>query len=155
MKRLVLETTAPFQGLPELVAFDEPVRLPDEESATGVGNVLIDSVGEVICHANDQLVTGLPAGSDRGLADEAEVGLVVLVADDVSVLFDAVVPKHDRLVDLTGDSERDLAVTLAGGRGLELGNALLEIGAAVTTEVSRGGRHHGRRGQDRKCYARP
>src|SRR5690606_8863292 len=51
----------------------------------------------------------------------------------------AVVPEHELLRDLARDGHRDLAVALTDGRCLKFGNPLLEVSAAITTEV-RGGR---------------
>ena len=42
-------------------------------------------------------------------------------------------------MDLTGDGQRHLAVALAGRRGLELGNPLFQVCAAVAAEVGRSG----------------
>ncbi len=86
----------------------------DEEATAGVGDVLIDGIGEVVRQSDEELIARFPAGRDGGLADEAEVGLVVLVANDVDVVLDAVVPVHDGLVDLARDGQGDLAVALRG-----------------------------------------
>src|SRR5262249_17535178 len=80
---------------------------------------------------------GLPVILDLGLALEAEARTRVVVGDDVSVAFPAVVPEHDGFVDMARDFELDLAVTLAGRGRLELGNALLKVGAAVPSEIPR------------------
>ena len=45
-------------------------------------------------------------------------------------------------MDLTGDGQRHLAVALARRRGLELGNALFQVCAAVAAEIGcLSGRH--------------
>ncbi len=54
---------------------------------------------------------------------------------DVDIVLDAVVPEHELRRDLARDGERDLAGALACCRRLEFGNAFLEVGAAVATEI--------------------
>ena len=50
---------------------------------------------------------------------------------DVALAGVIIVKPHHLLGDPAGDGERDFAVALASGRGLELSNTLLEVGAAV------------------------
>ena len=80
---------------------------------------------------------------DPGAAEEAETGREVRVVEAVvGPGHMAVIPPQDRPVHVAGDGQRHLAVALASGRRLELGNALLEIGAAVAAKVGRLGRRH-------------
>jgi hypothetical protein len=51
-----------------------------------------------------------------------------------------VVPPQNGLVDLSVERDRDVLIALANRRRLELGNAVLKIGAAVT-EIGRPYRH--------------
>ncbi len=80
-------------------------------------------------------VAGLPVRADLRFAAEAEAGARVVVGDLVDVILEAVVPEDQLFVDLAVDLERDLAVALAGRRRLELGDALFEVGTAISPEI--------------------
>ena len=60
---------------------------------------------------------------------------LVVVVDGVDVLLGAVVPEQHGLVDLAVQGDRDLLVALADGRGLELGNPLFKVGAAIAAKI--------------------
>ncbi len=85
-------------------------------------------------------VTGRHNGGNLGLTDKTKTRLGNQVGADVGVPLVAVIPEQDLLVDVTRNREADLAVALAGRGGLELCNALFEIGAAVTAQIRRVGR---------------
>ena len=76
-----------------------------------------------------------PIATDFRRALEAEARGFVVVVDDVSVFLGAVIPEQDVFVDLPVKGDGDLLVALANGGRLELGDALLEIGAAIAPEV--------------------
>ena len=72
---------------------------------------------------------------DLGVALEAEAGAGVIVGVDASVRFHAVVVPKEGLVDVTRDFELDLAVALASGGGLKIGDALFQIRAAIAAQI--------------------
>ncbi len=102
-----------------------PVERRRVNSAVGD---LIDQLGVGGPDTDIDGIAGFPHGVDRRLADEAEARALVVVGDDVDVVFDPVVPGHDALVDEAGDLEGDLAIAFAGDHRLELGNATIEVG---------------------------
>jgi hypothetical protein len=80
-----------------------------------------------------------------------------LIVHGVDILFSAVVPEQNCLVDFAVDLHCDLLVALADGGCLKFGNTLLEIGATIAAEIGSLGRlchedrrsHHTRQGSDR------
>src|SRR6185436_1385037 len=81
-------------------------------------------------------VTPYPVAKARFLTTfEAETRGLVVVVDDVSVRFSSIVPEEGGVVLLTIKGHRDLLVTLADGGGFKLGDALLEIGAAIAAKI--------------------
>ena len=100
-------------------------------------------------------VAGRPVVGDLGFAGELDAVLLERVGADVGVALDAVVPEEHGLVDPARNRQADLAVALASRRRLELGDALLEIGAAIAAEIRRLGRcpahqQHARRREQRQ-----
>jgi hypothetical protein len=85
-------------------------------------------------------VAGLPALGDHSFTLEAEARPGVVVRDLIGVAFEAIVPEHNRFVDMARDLKAHLAVALAGRRRFKLGDALLEIGAAVAAQIRSLGR---------------
>ena len=73
------------------------------------------------------------------------------------ILLAAIVPPHRGVVDLAVNLHRDLLVAFAHRGCLKIGNALLEIGAAIAAEIGRLGRfgnedrrsHYASQGSDR------
>ena len=96
-----------------------------------------------------QPVAGFPVAGDLGLAFDAGAGRIIVVVDDVEVLLAAIVPPHPGVVDLAVNLHRDLLVALAHRGRLKIGNALLEIGAAIAAEIGRLGRF---RTEDRRSH---
>jgi hypothetical protein len=109
------------------------VEQPAIDKVVVVGLTHLARIGDAVLEL--ETIAAGPVGGNLGLASESEAGRVVAVLDDIDVFLGAVVPPQHGLVDLAVDLDRDLLVALAGGGGLELRDALLEIGAAVATKV--------------------
>ena len=105
--------------------------------------ILIETLGVRAANADFEEEASLHVVGDLGVALEAEAGASVVVGVDTSVRFNSVVPPDERLVDLAGDFELNLAVALAGGGRLELGDALFEIAAAIAAQIGGLGRGAG------------
>jgi hypothetical protein len=128
----------------QALALDIPVGQPRFEGGVARGLVigLVDeqrgTVGEA--HLDDE--AGLPSGLELALAGKAQFrafgGRGVI--HDISVRIHAVIPDEQRAVHLAGDLQRDGAVSLAGGRGFQFGDAGVEIAAAFASKIGGGGR---------------
>ncbi len=115
----------------------------------GADVVVVDA--ELIGEAGGQ------ARADLGVARQAPAREDVATVTDVHVRLATVVPPHDLMANVTRDLQRNFPVALADGRGLELGNPLLEISAAITAKVSGlglAGAVEAGGGDDRHCASR-
>src|SRR5262249_10659896 len=70
-----------------------------------------------------------------GSAFEAEARGLIVVVDDVEILFSSIIPEEGGVVLLTIKGHRDLLVALADGGRLELCHPLLEIGTAIAAKI--------------------
>jgi hypothetical protein len=96
-----------------------------------------------------QLVTGLHAWLELGLALEAEDRADGVVVHDIDVGLVAIVPEQQALRDVAVDLQANDAVALAGGGGLKLGDAFFKIAAAAAAEIGGLRRQDGSRAEQR------
>jgi hypothetical protein len=81
-------------------------------------------------------VTPYPVAKARfAAAFEPKSRRFVIVIDHVDVLLSAVVPEERGAIHLAVECYRYLLIALADGGGLELGDALFKIGAAISAKV--------------------
>src|SRR5262245_5602354 len=94
-------------------------------------------------HLDHDLETHLHAGVDPGAAEEDEAARRVGVVDAVVGLGAVpVIPPQDHAIYLTGDGQRHLAVAFTSRGGLELGDPLFQVCAAIAAEIGCSDRAH-------------
>ena len=125
--------------LTQLLVVDVPERVADVQLAERIAGVviveLIESRRVRFRGLNLKPVARGPIAADLGRAFDAEARGFVVVVDGVGVLLDAIIPEQDGVILLAVKGHGDLVVALAHRSSLKLGNALLEIGAAIAPEI--------------------
>ena len=98
--------------------------------------ILTSAVEAIATNTYLEQISSGPLLVDPRVALESESAARGIVGALIDVALETIIPEQQRLVDRAADRERHLAVALAGGRRFQLCDALIEITAAISPEIS-------------------
>ena len=147
----------PDRQLPQVLAFNPPVRLADSghriagaadtvpessaaENAAGPREaVVVDLVHQIGARPEADIhleqEACLQVRVDPAAAEHAEARGVEPLVDGIEITLELIVPVHQRPVHPAAQGQRHAPVALADRRGFQLRDAFFEIGAAAATQI--------------------